>query len=153
LICSKEFTIPVVNEPCVGLEHDAAWTYNPNGNPGQPPAGVNLQYDFEGYHGDWSASRAGGAAVSPVIEWRVNWTSVAGPTLSVRATLIGSVTRVGVGANVVCRANANGNIVTATQFCPPGVTTAVNLDVTATDATLGGATSAQVTHSMSKRKT
>lgn len=145
MTCTKEFEVVVFGE-CIGLSTEAVWVYNPNMNPGQPPAAVTLTYDFEGYHGSWQASRAGGAAGATVIEWRTDWTSSAGKTLRVRATLVGSVTRGGTGATVICRSNANGNQLTQSQVCPPNVTTNVNLDVTATDATLGGPAFIDINH-------
>lgn len=143
--CSKELSIEV-DGSCTGLAADAAWTYNPNANPGQPPAPVTLTYEFEGYYGTWQASRAGGAAGATVIEWRTDWVSVAGKTLRVRTTLVGSVTRGGVGATVICRSDANGNQVTQSILCPANQTTQVNLEATATDATLGGPALADANH-------
>jgi len=137
MICTKEITIRIT-APCSGLADDAAWTYNPNLNPGQPPAAVTLTYDFEGYYGEWTAVRNGGAVAATIIQWKVLWTSVAGKTLRVRSTIVGSVTRSGSGSTVRCRANANGNIVTNSQTCLAGETTAINLESIAYDPTLGG---------------
>lgn len=150
--CSKEFEIDVSGS-CSGLATNANWTYNPNANPGQPPPEVTLTYNFEGYYGTWHAIRNGGAAAATIIEWRTDWTSVAGPTLRARATLIGSVTRAGTGATVICRSNANGNQVTQSILCPANQTTQVNLDVTATDATLGGPAFIDINHQVPAQDT
>ena len=59
--------------------------------------------------------------------------------------MVGSVTPLQL-TPVRCRANANGNEVTVTQMCPANVATSINLDVTATDATLGGPAFVDVNH-------
>lgn len=149
--CQKEFTIQIVS--CIGLAANAVWTYNPSTNPGQPPASVLLEYDFEGYYGQWAAQRSGGPISPTTIEWRVDWASVAGRTLRVRSTLVGNVTRFGSGATVICRSNANGNIVSNSQLCAAGVTTPVNLEAIALDATLGGAAFVDINHQIPSDQT
>lgn len=137
MICTKEFTIQITG-PCSGLADDAVWVYNPAGNPNQPPATVLLTYDFLGYNGEWTAVRSSVIVNPTIINWKVTWTSVAGKTLWVRSTIVGTVTRDDSDANVICRANANGNITQNTQACAAGGLTNVNLESIATDPTLGG---------------
>lgn len=141
--CSKEFEVEVTGS-CTNLASDAAWTFNPNGNP--DPTGYSLSYNVVGYFGSFQASKGVGALVPPVdppLTWRTDWTSVIGQTLTVRATMVGTVNRVGQGATTF-RVNsiANGNLVTDSQLCPAGVITAINLEAIAQDASLGGATHA-----------
>lgn len=146
--CSKEFEIEVLGS-CVGLTADQTWEYDPNHASGtQPPAGVTKTENFEGYYGTWTMVRTSGGPNATICEWRTvpSWASVAGKTLRVRCTVVGSVTRGGVGATVRCRANANGNVVDDTVLCLPNVTTQVNLEAIATDATLGGPAFVDIDH-------
>ncbi len=141
--CSKEFEIEILAS-CSGLASNVDWTYNPNSNPGQPPAGLALTDNVIGYAGTWQAIKAAAPslAVAPNLEWRVAWTSAAGPTLTVKHTVVGSFDRtgqVGGAVNVVCRADANGNIVNTNVMCAAGVVTPINLQSIAQDVSLGGA--------------
>lgn len=151
MICQKEFSLSIVS--CLGLSADAAWTYNPGGSPNQPPATVLFEHNFLGYYGQWAAQRSGGPITPTVVNWHISWASVAGRTLRVHATISGNVTRVGSGSNVICRADANGHLVTSTQVCAAGTTTPVNLDVIAEDPTLGGAAYIDINHQVPSDQT
>jgi hypothetical protein len=126
--CTKEFELTVQGS-CSGLALDAPWTLPPAFSP--PPV---YNYDFEGYHGDYSGSvpvPGGGAVIS--VTHRLEYTRlVAGGNVRITHRIVGTIDMTGaaLACNMQIRAYSNGAFQDVNQLflVGSGVT---NFDLTA----------------------